>query len=825
MKNKASKPRDQRLSSSDKEKNDKQWYKDMANRLDSRRSMVIRKDGMTERDRMQRNYDLINGKLDVEKFKYIFNPRGDKELQLPAKMTHKDITSGKIKTVLGIEASRPYIWRAVAVNKDATTMREKEEMGQIHEYVEGRIMAPVRKAAIMNHQKELGGRELTENERRQIQQQIEAEVKAMTPDEVKIYMMRKYQTPIEVMLNQILEYFHKDLNLKHKFQLAIKHGLASAYEVMYVGIVGNKPDTWNVSSKRINCERSADCVFIQDSESISCEFRLTPSEIVSYFGDDLKDKQIDEIYASCPIYGAYNGGDSADLWHQIDNSRENGLENDGITLSVIHCVWKSLRQIGFLKFEKADGTIEEKFIVDENYKLNKDAGDIEIEWKWIPESYEAWKIKASAEPIYVKMRPIPGQFKDLNNLRKCKLPYYGVIIDNMESEPTSMSDHLWIWNVYADIIFFRLENLLATDKGKILAINPTMFNIKGGLDLNKTMNYMESIKQLYLNPNEEGNTAADGNMSNAVQVLDLSLASDIKKYIELFEYVRVQAGKSVGIPEQMEGQIETSEAVGNTQLAMQQGSAILRPYFDLHDILKRDVLEALLEMAKVAYHDQPEKKLSYVLDDMSIKTLTIDTSLLDNATFGIFLSNSPKIEETKMAIRQLAHAALQNQAAELSDVLSIIQEEDITIATEKLKLAEQKRKEYDQQLQQQQIDANSNEAEKEREMERERHEQAKEIIILKERERRETEVIKASIMGASFNPEQDVDNDGVNDFIEIARHGLDADIKRSQIDLERSKLEHQKKVDKRKLEQEDQKIINDRKKIASDRVKKKAKTT
>ena len=52
-------------------------------------------------------------------------------------------------------------------------------------------------------------------------------------------------------------------------------------------------------------------------------------------------------------------------------------------------------------------------IVDETYELNTDAGDIEITSEWIPEVYEGYKIGAN---IFKKLRPVPGQFKDMDNL-------------------------------------------------------------------------------------------------------------------------------------------------------------------------------------------------------------------------------------------------------------------------------------------------------------------------------------------------------------------------------------------------------------------------
>ena len=85
---------------------------------------------------------------------------------------------------------------------------------------------------------------------------------------------------------------------------------------------------------------------------------------------------------------------------------------DGNSIIVKHYVWKSLRKIGFLTYLDEEGN-EAETIVSEDYTINKEMGDIELVWKWIPEVYETWKI---GEDIYLRMRPLPGQFKDFDNL-------------------------------------------------------------------------------------------------------------------------------------------------------------------------------------------------------------------------------------------------------------------------------------------------------------------------------------------------------------------------------------------------------------------------
>ena len=191
---------------------------------------------------------------------------------------------------------------------------------------------------------------------------------------------------------------------------------------------------------------------------------------------------------------------------------------------------------------------------------------------------------------------------------------------------------------------------------------------------------------------------------------------------------------------------------------------------------------------------------------MSVKILELDVDLLDNSTIGLFVANSTKAEEAMQTIRQLAHAAMQNQKAELSDILSVIRQEGIVEAEETLKVAEKERKAEDAAIEENKgKQAQELELLKQKETAKE-HEREKEIVILKEAEKRKTVIAGAALTGMSFNPDADADNDGVNDFLEIARDGVDAEIKRGAIQLDREKFEQSKVEHKDKMKIEDKKI-------------------
>ena len=796
----------QRISNSQKNADDKQWYKQQANIIDNQHNSMAHAYGeVSNFKRMKVNYDLFNNILDLKDFEYVCKPFGAEAGELPAKMINRDIVSGKIKAMLGMEMKRPFSWNVIATNPEATTRKEQEEFKRIRDFVVSESLKPIRLQIEQQKAEESKGRKLTPDEQQQIQQEIEQELKAQTPEEVKKYMTREHQDPAEVMSQQLLEYLTQKCDLRRKFNTAFKHGLLSASGIMYVGVMNGEPEAWNVNSMRFNGDNSPELEFVEDGDYASCEYRMTPSQIIRYFGDELKQDQIDKIYSSWNANR--NGYIGNDLFMLDETVRD---YSNSSTLTLIHCVWKSLRKIGFLTYKDLKTGEVQEMIVDENYKLNKDTGDIKIEWEWIPEVYETWKIR-TLEPIYLKMQPIPGQFKDLDNIYYCKLPYYGVIYDNLNSQRTSLMDRLKIYQYYYNIVMYRLELLLASDKGKKVLMNINMIPDSAGINIKQWQYFMESTPYMWYDPSEEGSGYADVN--TVAKVIDLSLVSDIQKYMEIAEYLRTQCGRSVGISDQVEGQIGPNDSVGGTRTALIQSSHILEPYFELHSYLKRNVLQALIETAKIAYSGSKKRKLTYFLDDMSRRIIDLDVGLLDNSTLGIFVSNSAKAEEAKDLIRQLTHAALQNQKVELSDVISVIRQEGIVEAEETLKAAEARRNEYEQQSTQSTLKANAEEAEKEREFTREKWQHEKDLAVLKEEEKRETVIVQSSIMGASFNPDQDADNDGLNDFMEVAKYGLDAEVKRRNVQLQENKLEHQKMIDDKKLKQQDKKLSIEEKKL------------
>ena len=780
-----------RVSTQAKNKNKQSWYKERINLLDSE-SQYHSGQGSSEVSEYKRkkvNYDLFNNILDFEDFEYVCKPFGAEAGELPAQMVNRDISSSRIKAVLGLEAKKPFNWKSIAVNKEATTRKEEAQYEKIKEFVIAEALAPIMKEKEVKYQEQLNNAELTPEEKKNIEEQIQQEVQRATPDKVKKYMEREHQDPSEVLANQILQYLIQQQQIKRKFTDGWKHANISAEEIYWVGIRNTKPVMKVINPLRFNYDTSPDLEFIEDGEWASYEWRMTPSEVVANFGDMLSDDEIDTIYTLARDYS--QGAIEEELFNFNADDRES--ENNEGTNRVLHVVFKAPRKIGFLKYMDEEGEVQEQ-IVDETYSLDEDAGDLELSWRWIPELYEGYKIDAD---IYVGMRPIPGQFKDMDNLYYCPLPYKGVVYDNTNSKPTSLMDRLKVYQYYYNIVMYRLELLLASDKGKKLMMNINAIPKNSGIDMKKWQYFFESSPFAWFDPSEEGNQYSDVN--TMAKVIDMSMASDIQKYIEISIFLEQQAGKSVGITDTMLGAISPSQEVGNTKQAIVQTSHILEPYFNLHAQVKRNVLQAMVETAIVAYTENPPESLVYTLDDLSLQTIKMDVSLLSNSTIGIFMSDGSADAEVKENIDAFAHAALQNQKAELSDVISIIRQKDSQEAEEILKVAEKDREAKIEEENQANRDQQTKMADMQtKEAERE-HEREKEIVILKEEEKRKTDIQKQAILSLGFSEDKDSDNDGELDVLEVAKHGVDADIKKRKQDLDESKFtqsikEHDDKV-------------------------------
>jgi hypothetical protein len=776
----------ERLSQRQRESKDFQWYKDKARAFIAESRNYVGYGGVSEHHRMKVNYDLYNNIVNLEDFAYVTTPYGSEEGELPAQMANRDISSYRIKALLGMEMKRPFGYRLVATNREASNRKMDENANRIRQYVVDAIMLPIKQEVEAKYMAEAKGRQLTAEEREGLQAQMAEEVAAKTPEKVKQYMQRDHRDPAEVQGQQILNHVIKRQDVRAKFNQGWKHAMLSAYEVYWIGIIKDEPILKVINPLRFNCDRSPESGFIEDGAWAVCEYRMHPAEVLNSF--ELTDKEIDQIWKlhASATY-ATNYANAFEFGPNIDSSDEQN------TVPVFHVVFKTPKKIGWLDYIDEEGQLQTDMLVDETYKLDPEIGDVAVSWEWISEVHETWVI---GEDIHKNMGAVEGQLRDQDTLYNAKLPYIGAIYDATNSGPTCPMDRMKVYQYYHNIVMYRLELLLASDKGKKILMNINAIPESAGMSIEKWQYFFESTPFMWYNPDEEGMNQNDVN--TIAKTLDLSLVSDINRYIELANYLEQKCGKSVGVTDPVLGQTSVSERVANNQQNLVQTSYMLEPYFDLHNLVKRNVLQRFVDLARIAYARGKKEYITNVLDDMSLEMLKVDVNLLEETTFALYVEDSSMSEEIRETIKTLTHAAMQTQKAELSDVLKVLRKDTLQEAEEALVLAEQTRNEKNQQQAMAMEKAKGEENEKARNFEREKWAHEINKIRVEAEEDRETQIQKQTILSMGFDPNKDQDNDRIPDVLEVAKYGVDAEIKRGKLALESRELDHKIQDDKEK---------------------------
>jgi len=261
----------ERLTRAEKEDKDFLWYREKIDFFDTKSNFLSTGyGGVTEYKRMKVNYDLFNNIIDLSDFAYVCTPFGAEVGELPAQMVNRDISSYRIKALIGMEMRRPFGYRLLATNREAANRKEETETSKIKEYVIAQIMTPIQQEVEMKYQEQLQG-QLTPQQRQEIQKQIAEEIKAATPPQVRQYMLRDHRDPAEVQGQQIINYLIQKQDVRKKFNLGWKHALLSAYEVYWMGVVKNEPKFKVVNPLRFSCDKSSDLHYIEDGEWAAAE--------------------------------------------------------------------------------------------------------------------------------------------------------------------------------------------------------------------------------------------------------------------------------------------------------------------------------------------------------------------------------------------------------------------------------------------------------------------------------------------------------------------------------------------------------------------------
>jgi len=445
---------------------------------------------------MRANYRLYDGILDQKDIERTMNPWGLDAATFPAKMMCYPIASNKISVLVGEEAKSRFDWRIRVTNDDAVS--EKEKM--IKETIKQNLT--------------------------QLAVEGETDEKVIAAKVKELDRWRKYEAQDirERVSSHILKHLWQEQKLKLKFNAGFKDALIAGEEIYCADIVGGKPILRKVNPLTIYTVGMTTSPYIEDADIIVEDTYHSIGWVIDTFYDELTAEDIDAIERGTGLkssgkplidYPAANNpfsrySNMPDGTIEIyDNNFGNAAYDEEGNVRVSRVVWKSRRKVGKLKYYQDGEQLED--LVDEGYKADKSLGET-IEWLWINEWWEGWKIGNS---IYTRMRPRPVQFRRMDNLSICGSGYVGTIYNTNSSRSNSLMNKMKPYLYMYNVLMYRLEKAIAKYKGPTKSVD--LSKIPDDWKLDQFLYYLEEMGYDISDSFKEGDKGASmGKLAGAV---------------------------------------------------------------------------------------------------------------------------------------------------------------------------------------------------------------------------------------------------------------------------------------------------------------------
>lgn len=630
----------QRVSNKEKEK--PEWY---ANAIDW---IIAAGMGYADHKDLDRKYEILNGNIPDEFYRKILNPynaNNENYTRFPATMRNYDIMKGIIRRYVSEYIKNPHDFIVGANNPDVLMARDAQLRQEIMKLAEAEIAAKITQS-YQNFINE-------GNDPQQFNPQESIDFEKVI-NEFKENYIDNISEQGQELLNVIDDITESALLYARAYSDFITFGECYTYS----DIIGNK------LIKRVISPRDAFPVpnsemFVEDYDMFAERMQMTYQQILDNYDEYLSDKDREFITtyyarntASKSTYITYN--DYYNYYPDICNKfniadremfkRSPIMAHDVNTglYDVWHVVWRGEIKRGILTYI-ANGIITQR-IVDENYIINPQIGDISIEYIYEPQVYEGVRIGTRNTAIY------PYKARAVAYNRKGKLPYNGLMQLMPGLGKFSIVDILTPYQVFKNIVSYHREMAIAKNKLSVLLVAKSLL----GINPEETIYRMAADGVLYIDDED------DQGMLKAQQIRMIN--ADISSYIQqlgnLINDIDNSAKEQVDMTPQRYGEIANSAGKGVTQEAINRGSmgsVIIEFMFDI--MRERDCARDL-DFTKLAWIDG--LNTSYKDKEGKLKYISLDVDSHVYADYIIKAKSSTKEKEKLDQIKQFAFSAAQN---------------------------------------------------------------------------------------------------------------------------------------------------------------------
>jgi hypothetical protein len=445
-----------------------------------------------------------------------------------------------------------------------------------------------------------------------------------------------------------------------------------------------------------------------------------------------------------------------------------------------------LKKIKYIYRLNENNTLE-KSIADETYVFNK-ATDIKQEILWIPEYWHGYKIFTNPK-IYLKIEPIPNQYRDIDNPFQIRGPYTGTVYSARNSAPISIADLGKPWQFLYNVIVNQIIEIMKTDIGNILL--GLQEQIPKDLTPTQWMTYIKKFKVALISASKDGDLRSMGIDPQYWKSINLSHTQDIAQKINLLDYIERKMTQAMSYNPNRLGMQSPYESIGNNQQNIIQSSNQTEKWFYMHNYVKERTTENFIEICKVIYKDNP-LKASYILSDLSVATLNTELVDFANYNYKVYITNTLKDTQVINELKGLIQPIIQNSGGDLRIVPEILTSENATEIKNIINRIQEDKIKRDEQAVQQQQEQQMQMQQMQMQVEQQRMQFQKQMAD----DKNATTLQAAEISSSRFAMLNDINENKENDLLELEKlkqnNSLQSEIdaeKLKKIELENKKLE------------------------------------
>lgn len=439
--------------------------------------------------------------------------------------------------------------------------------------------------------------------------------------------------------------------------------------------------------------------FVEDHDMFARKMMLSYQQIMDMFEDNLDDKDkafLETYYSQQSAHGGitrltYNRYFETypDVCEKFNKEERELFKRDPINVydvntnlyEVWHVVWRGEAKRGILTYVNELGLTTTR-VVDEGYTLNKEAGDIDIEWTYEPQVYEGYRIGTRYTAIYpIKARPIAFN-------REGKLPYNGIMEVLPMMGKFSIIKLITPYQIMRNIFAYHREMVIAKNKMLILLLPESLIASNTEDKIYK----MAADGVLLVDDTEDANSQKMAN----IRLLNANLGSYITELTNLMEATKLEAREMVDMNVQRYGDIAQSAGAATTQEAIARSSMGMVILVQMFDEFRKADYNRDLDYCKLAYIDGLDTSYWNELGQKKYISLDVDTFI--NSDYSTTVRNDSKELDKVQQLRQWAFSAAQN--GDLDMALAAITGDNVSQIKATVQKFTELKKQHEEQMQQ-----------------------------------------------------------------------------------------------------------------------------